>query len=77
MTELVRRFVELLQPQLGSDPENPCTVYGLEMLERSVCSSENFDPGVDTRCMKRTFHMSGWVDGVAVEISGLGRWSVL
>ena len=77
MTELVRSFVELLQPQLGSDPEKPSTVYGMEMLERSVCSSENFDPRVDTRCMKRTFHMSGWVDGVAVDISGLGRWSVL
>jgi hypothetical protein len=77
MTELVRNFVDLLQPQLGSDPEKPSTAYGLEMLERPICSSENFDSGLDTRCAKRTFHMSGWVDGVTVEISGLGRWSVL
>jgi hypothetical protein len=40
MTELVRRFVELPQPQLGSDPEKPSTLYGLETLERSVCSNE-------------------------------------
>ena len=70
---LLGRFVVLCQPQLGYDPEDTSTAYGVETYERRVCREQSGSKLIDA-CDSEQFHFDGEIEGMTVDVSGLGRW---
>ena len=70
---LVAKFVSLLRPKLGCDPDFEGTKVGLEVFERPVCSAGSALLEALGGCGRSAFHVAGRVHGLDVDVSGYGR----